>query len=104
MFRFKKIKFDRTKTIIAFIIAIIVSVIYFVFNSYNENLLMNFISNNLWIQTIVIFLTISSLINIFYPFTIRKELNKKDLEFELNKFEEKLKEDEEFRKRCEGIL
>jgi len=80
MFRFRKITFDRTKTIIAFIIAIIVSIIYFVFNSYNENLLMNFIANNLWVQTIVVFLTISSLINIFYPFTIRKELNKRDIE------------------------
>lgn len=52
---------------------------------------MTFISNNLWIQTIIICLTISSFINIFYPFTIRKELNKKDIESEINKFGEKIK-------------
>ncbi|MDO5988953.1 hypothetical protein Q4Q39_16225 [Flavivirga amylovorans] len=64
---------------------------------------MEYLSENLWIQTLFLFLAIAGLINIFYPFTIRKELNKKDVELELNKFEENLIEDLEFKKQLEDL-
>ncbi|GAA3610912.1 hypothetical protein GCM10022396_30130 [Flavivirga amylovorans] len=95
--------FNRRKTILVFFIAASISIIYFLFNYFNENLLMEYLSENLWIQTLFLFLAIAGLINIFYPFTIRKELNKKDVELELNKFEENLIEDLEFKKQLEDL-
>ena len=56
------------------------SLIYYYFNITNENSLLKYISENTWIQTFIIFLTISSFINIFIPFTIRKEISKGDIE------------------------
>jgi len=41
---------------------------------------MEYIAENNWLQTIIIFLTISSFINIFYPFTIKKQIDEKDIE------------------------
>ena len=59
---------------------------------------MKYISDNLWLQTIFIFLTIAGLISIFHPFSIRKELNEKDI---ISNYEEKIKNEkinEEIRK------
>jgi hypothetical protein len=41
---------------------------------------MEYITENNWLQTIIIFLTISSFINLFYPFTIKKQIDEKDIE------------------------
>jgi hypothetical protein len=103
-YRFRKIYFHRRKTIIAFLSAIILSFTYFFFNFLNSNLLIKFISENLWIQTIIMFLTISSLINIFFPFTIRKEIKLTDIEDISNKSIERYKEDLEFEKRLNNTL
>ena len=58
---------------------------------------MKYVSENNLSQTFIIFLTISSFINIFYPFTIKKELDRKDIEeiiqetLEENKLNEEIK-------------
>ena len=40
---------------------------------------MKYVSENIWIQTVFIFLTISGFISIFYPFTIQKGINEMDV-------------------------
>jgi hypothetical protein len=66
---------NRRWTVILFSVAFILSGIYYYENENNDNFLMKYISENLWLQTIFIFLAIAGLISIFYPFSIRKELN-----------------------------
>ena len=88
--------FQRKNTLFAFLIAFLFASIYYLVNHYSNNSLMNFIAENNWIQTIIIFLTISSFINIFHPFTIRKELNEKNVEtISKETFERTEKEKEE---------
>jgi len=99
-FRMRKTMSERRNTIYIFLIATIFSVIYFVINSINDNSLMKYISENNWIQTIIIFITISGFINIFYPFTIKKQIEKKDIErIAKDKYEEE-KRNEEIEKRA----
>lgn len=80
LFYFKKNIVERKKTIFVFTIAILISMIYYISNIYFDNRIMIWISNNLLAQTIIIFLTLSGFINIFTPFTIQKEITKKDIE------------------------
>jgi hypothetical protein len=75
----KKNIFDRKNTYFAFSIAIILSLAYYYINLLDNNSLIKYISGNTWIQTIIIFLTISGVINIVHPFTVRKELNANDV-------------------------
>ena len=79
LFKFKKNIYERKNTIIIFSFAFILSAIFFYVNTVTNNSIVDFIATNLWCQTIIMFLTISSFINIFYPFAIRKELNQKDV-------------------------
>ncbi|HHT9079646.1 TPA: hypothetical protein ACT5CJ_002436, partial [Flavobacterium psychrophilum] len=79
-YKTKKNVFDRKNTFFVFSIATILSLAYYFINLLDNNSLMKYISENIWIQTIIIFLTISGFINIFHPFTIRKELNVNDVE------------------------
>lgn len=76
----RKIIWERKNTVFVMLLAFILSSIYYYFNITNENSLLKYISENTWIQTVIIFLTISSFINIFIPFTIRKEISKEDIE------------------------
>ena len=98
IFNFKKELVNRKKTIFIFGLAIILSLSYYFINQYSKNSLMTLIANNLLAQTIIIFLTLSGFINIFTPFTIQKEITKKDIEeisaskiIEQNKTEEQNK-------------
>ena len=71
-FKIRKTIYQRQNTIYIFIIATILSAIYFIINLINNNSLMKYISENNWLQTIIIFITISGFINIFYPFTFQE--------------------------------
>lgn len=77
---FKKTFIARKKTIVVFAFAILISLIYYFINTWFNNVLMTWISNSLLAQTIIMFLTLSGFINIFTPFTIQKEITKKDIE------------------------
>lgn len=85
----KKKFHGRKKTAFIFFLAFLLSLIYYVINAVFNNIIINFISNSLFFQTILMFLTFSSFINIFFPFTIRKEISQKDVE---NISEDKTKE------------
>lgn len=79
------------------IIALIGSIIYFFINHFYDNYLQELINRSNIVQSIIVFLSLSSIINIIHPFTLRKEWsieeidnlivkridkNKKDLEDE----------------------
>jgi hypothetical protein len=80
IYKFKKTIVARKKTIIVFSTAIILSAIYYLTNLFSNNAVLTWISNNLLAQTFIIFLTLSGFINIFTPFTIKKETTEKDIE------------------------
>ena len=97
---FKETISKKKWTFIVFTIALTISAIFYFVNYYNNNSLMKYISENLWLQTIFMFLTIAGLISIFYPFSIRKELNEKDI---IYNYEERIripKQNEENRKKA----
>ncbi len=71
---------ERKNTVFVIIIALILSVTYYTVNEFNDDVVIKFIAENNFIQSIIIFLTISSFINIFYPFTLRKQIEKRDIE------------------------
>lgn len=79
-YRTRKLFAERKNTIFVITIALILSVSYFLVNESNDAFLMKFIAKNNFAQSIIIFLTISSFINIFYPFTLKKQIEKKDIE------------------------
>lgn len=79
IFNYKKQLIERKKTILVFIIAIVISSVYYILNSETNNCLMDWISKNLLAQTFILFLTLSGFINIFTPFTIQKEITKQDI-------------------------
>lgn len=79
-FKVRCIIAERRNIIYISLLAITLSIIYYLINELNNNSLMKYISESNWLQTIIIFLTISSFINIFYPFTINKQIDKKDIE------------------------
>jgi hypothetical protein len=79
-FNIRKTIYVRRNTVFVFLIAFILSSIYYSINELNNSSLMMYIAENNWIQTIIIFLTISSFINIFYPFTLKKQIDKRDIE------------------------
>jgi hypothetical protein len=91
---------ERRNTVYVFTIAIVLSGIYYTLNELNNNKLLNYIAENNWIQTIIIFLTISSFINIFYPFTLKKPIEKNDIEKISKDVLEEEKQNEEIRKRA----
>lgn len=97
IFRLKTGLFERRKTIFVFLLAIALSGVYYFVNVYTQNGLLKWFSENLFAQTIMIFLTLSSFINIFTPFTIQKEITQKDIEQKAAKVvEEKKRLDEEY--------
>lgn len=71
---------ERKNSVFVIIIALVLSLIYYFLNEINDNNIMKFIAENNFVQSIIIFLTISSFINIFYPFTLKKQIDKKDIE------------------------
>jgi hypothetical protein len=54
---------ERRNTIYVFLMAFVLSGIYYTFYELKDNQLLNYISKNNWAQTIIIFLTISSFIH-----------------------------------------
>ena len=68
---------NRFKIIIAFSLALIITIIFYIINYQGDNRLLEIISENLIIQSVFIFLTSATLISLFLPFTFRKELNDK---------------------------
>lgn len=104
IYNFKRTLYARMNSIIVFSFALIISAVFYLVNVNFNNILIDFIAKNLLGQTIIIFLTLATFINIFYPFALRKEINKKDVidisKDTIAKEKKKEKENEENRKRA----
>ncbi|UOK42107.1 MULTISPECIES: hypothetical protein [Flavobacterium] len=97
---FKETVSRKKWTIFVFAIAFTISIIFYLVNYYSDNYLIKYISENLWLQTIFMFLTVAGLISIFYPFSIRKELNEKDIIYNYEEKNRIEKQTEENRKKA----
>jgi hypothetical protein len=98
-FVFRKQIIDRRRTIIIFSIALIPSIAFFLINRQFDNIIIKSIAENTWIQTLFFFLTISGFISIFHPFSIKKEIEKEDIEEIVKDTINKQKQDEKIRDR-----
>jgi hypothetical protein len=78
--KLRKYLYERLNIVIILATVIVVTTIFLSIHFYTEFNIINFIATNILCQTIIMILTISSFINIFYPFTIRRELKEKDIE------------------------
>lgn len=74
-------------------IAVIGSVIYFLINHFYDGYLQKLINESNLVQSIIVFLSLSSVINIFHPFSLRKSWEIKEIDELINKRQAKLKED-----------
>lgn len=75
------------------------AVIYYAINHYFDNFLQNLINKSNFVQSLIVFLSLSSIINIFHPFTIRKEVTIEEVNELITKKIEKSIEKEEREKR-----
>src|SRR5690606_120207 len=66
---------------------------YYLINYYFDNFLQKLINNSNLAQSIIVFLSLSSIINIFHPFTFRKELNLTEIDDLIKRKSNKMKED-----------
>jgi len=83
------------------LIAFIGSAIYFLINHFYDNFLQELINKSNLVQSIIVFLSLSSIINIFHPFTLRKEWTIDEIDELIKKRLEKNKEDLEHEKWAE---
>lgn len=75
------------------LIAFLGSIIYFLINHFYDNFLQELINKSNLVQSIIVFLSLSSIINIFHPFTLRKEWTIDEIDELIKKRLEKNKED-----------
>lgn len=75
--------------------ALVGSCAYYLTNYYFDNFLQKLINNSNLAQSIIVFLSLSSIINIFHPFTLRKELNITEIDDLIKRKSNKMKEDSE---------
>ncbi len=78
------------------------SVTYFQINKHFDRFLQELINENNYIQSLIVFLSILSLINIFHPISLRKEVNMDDVRSKVKssiiKAQEQEKQREEMKK------
>jgi predicted ferric reductase len=82
-------------------IAVLGATTYYLINHFFDGFLQNLINNSNLAQSIIVFLSLSSIINIFHPFTLRKEVNIKEVDELIKKKTEKMREALEYEKRIE---
>ncbi|MFI0429174.1 hypothetical protein [Mariniflexile sp. HMF6888] len=58
---------------------------YYFINIWFDNVLQKLINESVFVQSLIVFLSISSLINIFHPFTLRREISMKEVDIFLKK-------------------
>lgn len=83
------------------LIALAVTVAYSITNWLTENSLKNWIFNNNFADSLILFLTLGGFINIFANFSLRKEIKKKDVENISTVKQKELTEEERINKEIE---
>lgn len=89
---FDKIKLIK-KNLKYILISLIGSIVYFLINYFYDNFLQELINKSNLVQSFIVFLSLSSIINIFHPFTLRKEWSINEIDELIQKRLEKNKED-----------
>lgn len=97
--KIKKFLKIRINTLVVFGVAIFFSFLYF----YCYNVVDVEMTQNKIIKTVLFFLTTSSVINIFYPFTLKKTLDNNDIKEKANETIKEDKKNEQDNKRREEI-
>jgi hypothetical protein len=102
-FNFRKHIYKRRNTIYAFLFSFLLATTYFIGNNLTNGAWMNYISGNNIIQSLFILLNIFTFGSVFFPFTIRKEMNENDIKEifkeSMIKYEENKKANERAEKR-----
>jgi hypothetical protein len=75
----RKSIFERSRMLLIFSLALIPSFLFYLINVNYDNIIIDKIAENTWVQTFFFFLSISSFISIFHPFSIRKQIEKDDI-------------------------
>lgn len=100
--------FDRAKLIkrnLLFIsIAFSGASAYFLVNEFYDNYLQNLINESNFIQSLIVFLSLSSIFNIFVPFSIRKSWSIKEIDKLINLKQKREKERQERQASRKGIF
>jgi len=78
--------------------AICIAVIYFFINYFCNDLLQKLIAESNIAQSFIVFLSVSSIINMFHPFTFRKELSESDVDFIAKRENDKTQKAKDFEK------
>ena len=99
-YNIRKSIYDRKRTILIFSLALIPSAIFYTINVKYDNIIIHLIADNTWVQTLIFFITISGFINIFHPFSIRKEIDKNDIQNITKETLENEKANEEIKRRA----
>ena len=88
---------DRTKliknNIIYISLAFLGATVYFLINHYFDNFLQKLINNSNLAQSLIVFLSLSSIINIFHPFSLRKEVKIGEVDELIRKKSEIMRQD-----------
>lgn len=74
-----KVKLIR-KNLKYILISLLGSIIYFLINHFFDGFLQDLINKSNLVQSFIVFLSLSSIINIFHPFTLRKEWTIKEID------------------------
>jgi len=67
------------------LIALIGSIIYFSINYFYDSFLQDLINKSNLVQSLIVFLSLSSIMNIFHPFTLRKEWTIEEIDLLIQK-------------------
>lgn len=81
------------KNLLLMLLAFMGSVVYFLINHYFDKSLQKLINDSNLVQSIIVLLSLSSIINIFHPFTIHKEIEISDVQNSIKKNNSNLKVD-----------
>jgi hypothetical protein len=81
--------------LLIFSLALIPSFLFYLINVNYDNIIIDKIAENTWVQTFFFFLSISSFISIFHPFSIRKQIEKDDIkEIVIENIEEEIQNED----------
>lgn len=86
------------KTLRYFLWAFIFSMLYFLINYFSENYLMDLIGESNVAQSLILFFTLATVINIFRPFVLRNELDIEQVNELISKRQEELVKNSDFYK------
>lgn len=99
IFNFKDALTRRKKTFWSFVIPIIGGLLYYFTNHYTDNYLMELISSNLIVQSVIFTLSVIGIMKLYRPFSIKQSFTAHDAEQIYKRMRQREKDNEEMQKR-----